>query len=77
MVLMEYHSALMFLNLFISAEFFIKLKIYKLLTIRFESQILKFEDLKLRQYKHIGLFDDLEKNDFIIIYNHYLPKISE
>jgi hypothetical protein len=44
---------------------------------RFESQTLKYRDLKLKQFKHIKLSHNLAKIVIIILYNHYLPKISE
>jgi hypothetical protein len=34
-------------------------------------------DLKLKQFRHIRLFHNTDDIVFIILYNHYLQKISE
>jgi hypothetical protein len=34
-------------------------------------------DLKLKQFKHTKLFHNTDNIVFIILYNHYLPKISK
>jgi hypothetical protein len=57
--------------------FFIKLRTHKISTIKFETHTLKFKNLKLRQFKHTILSRKLEKSVFVILYNHYLPKISK
>ncbi len=59
----------------ICVKSFIKLRICKISTVRFESQTLKFKNLRPRQFKHIRLSHKLKNNVFIKFSNHYAKKI--
>ncbi len=69
-----------------------KIIIYVETYIKYKSSIIKFwivdllgfelqnshdNDLKLKQFKHIRLFHNIDKILYIICYNHYLPKFSK
>jgi hypothetical protein len=49
-------------NISSCAEFFIKLRIYKISILKFEPQTLKFKNLKVKQFKHTSLSHKLKMN---------------
>ncbi len=64
-------------NISSCAEFFIKLRIYKISILKFEPQTLKFKNLKVKQFKHTSLSHKLKMNVIAIFYNYYLFKMSK
>jgi len=57
---------------------FYLLFLLKFSTVQFELQTFKYKDLTLKHFlRHSTMFHNLEINLFIILYNHYLRKISE
>jgi hypothetical protein len=61
----------------ICAEFFIKLRIYKISIVKFEQQTLKIKNLKVKQFKHTSLSHKLKIIVIAIFYNHYPLKMSK